>query len=198
MSVTATGRARARARAAAADAARPPVRGEVRGALQRDQDPRVHAPVHRRGGGRGRGDAGARRRTTRSSRPTASTGTRSCAASRPARSWPRCTARSKGARAGGAARCTCSMPRRGSTAATRSSAAACRWRSGWRSRTSSRAAARVTACFFGDGAVAEGEFHESHEPGGAVEPAGAVPAARTTATRWAPRSSATSRRPTSR
>ena len=33
---------------------------------------------------------------------------------------------------------------------------------------------RVTACFFGDGAVAEGEFHESHEPGRAVEPAGAV------------------------
>ena len=30
------------------------------------------------------------------------------------------------------------------------------------------AATRVTACFFGDGAVAEGEFHESHESGRAV------------------------------
>ena len=32
----------------------------------------------------------------------------------------------------------------------------------------------VTACFFGDGAVAEGEFHESVEPGGAVAAAGSV------------------------
>jgi 2-oxoisovalerate dehydrogenase E1 component len=30
---------------------------------------------------------------------------------------------------------------------------------------------RVTACFFGDGAVAEGEFHETHEPRRAVGPA---------------------------
>ena len=33
---------------------------------------------------------------------------------------------------------------------------------------------RVTACFFGEGAVAEGEFHESHEPRRAVAAAGAV------------------------
>ena len=33
--------------------------------------------------------------------------------------------------------------------------------SGWRSPTSCRAATAVTACFFGEGAVAEGEFHES-------------------------------------
>ena len=33
---------------------------------------------------------------------------------------------------------------------------------------------RVTACFFGEGAVAEGEFHESHESRRAVEAAGAV------------------------
>ena len=33
---------------------------------------------------------------------------------------------------------------------------------------------RVTACFFGDGAVAEGEFHEMHEPGRACGAAGAV------------------------
>ena len=35
-------------------------------------------------------------------------------------------------------------------------------------------ARRVTACFFGEGAVAEGEFHESHEPRRAVAAAGAV------------------------
>ena len=34
-------------------------------------------------------------------------------------------------------------------------------RSGWRSPTGCRGAHRVTACFFGEGAVAEGEFHES-------------------------------------
>ena len=48
-----------------------------------------------------------------------------------------------------------------STAATRSSAAGCRSRSGSRSPTSCAATGAVTACFFGDGAVAEGEFHES-------------------------------------
>ena len=48
-----------------------------------------------------------------------------------------------------------------STAATRSSAAGCRsrWASRWPTRCST--ATRVTACFFGDGAVAEGAFHES-------------------------------------
>ena len=54
---------------------------------------------------------------------------------------------------------------------------------------------RVTACFFGEGAVAEGEFHESHEPRRAVAAAGAVRAARTTSTRWAPRWSARRPRP---
>ena len=52
--------------------------------------------------------------------------------------------------------------RRASSAATRSSAAACRWPSGWRWPT--RCTPRedcVTACFFGEGAVAEGAFHES-------------------------------------
>ena len=56
-------------------------------------------------------------------------------------------------------------------------------------------AARVTACFFGDGAVAEGEFHEAHEPGRAVAAAGAVSAARTISTPWARRWRAPSRRP---
>ena len=49
----------------------------------------------------------------------------------------------------------------GSTAATRSSAAACRSPSAWRWPTRCRARNAVTACFFGEGAVAEGEFHES-------------------------------------
>ncbi len=46
--------------------------------------------------------------TTTSSPPTASTATRWCAGCRRARSWPRCTASRRAARAAAAARCTCS------------------------------------------------------------------------------------------
>ena len=49
-----------------------------------------------------------------------------------------------------------STRRRASTAATRSSAAACRSRSGSRWPTRCRGATRVTACFFGEGAVGRG------------------------------------------
>ena len=66
-----------------------------------------------------------------------------------------------GAAAAAAARCTSSTSRTGSTAATPSSAAGSRWPSAWRSPTGCAARAAVTACFFGDGAYAEGEFHES-------------------------------------
>ena len=59
---------------------------------------------------------------------------------RRARSWPRCTARSRAAAAAAAARCTSSTPPPASTAATRSSAAACRSPSGWRWPTRCRAA----------------------------------------------------------
>ena len=48
-----------------------------------------------------------------------------------------------------------------STAATPSSAAGCRSPSAWPSPTAAQATRRVTACFFGEGAVAEGEFHET-------------------------------------
>ena len=64
--------------------------------------------------------------------------------------------------AAGAGRLDASLrcARVGSTAATRLSAAVCRSRSAWRWRISCKAAA-CNGCFFGDGAVAEGEFHES-------------------------------------
>ena len=48
-------RSGARPRAPPSDAAHPPLRGEVRRAVRADQDPRLSAPVHRRGGGRRRG-----------------------------------------------------------------------------------------------------------------------------------------------
>ena len=103
----------------------------------------------------------ARPPTTPSSRPTASTATRWPAACRRTRSWPRCSASARAAAGAAAARCTSSTPPRASTAATRSSAAGCRSRSAWRWPTAMQGRHRVTACFFGDGAVAEGEFHES-------------------------------------
>ena len=89
----------------------PPVRGEGRRAVQRRQDPRLSAPVHRRGGRGGRRHAGAdargqRRRHLPRARPRA--GARACP---PAPSWPRCTARPTAAAAAGAARCTCSTSR---------------------------------------------------------------------------------------
>ena len=126
------------------------------------QDPRLPAPLHRRGGGRGRRDAGARARTTRSSPPIASTATRSRAASRPDAIMAEMYGKAKGCSA--RARRLDAPVRRAraaSTAATRSSAAACRSPSASRSPTRCRAGTRVTACFFGEGAVAEGEFHES-------------------------------------
>ena len=57
----------------------------------------------------------------------------------------------------------------------------------WRWPTRCAAGDRVTACFFGDGAVAEGEFHECAQPGRAVAAAGAVLLREQPATPWAPR-----------
>ena len=80
---------------------------------------------------------------------------------RPARSWPSCSARRPAARRASADRCTSSTPRRTSSAATASSAATCRWRPASPSRRSTAATAGVTLCFFGDGAVPQGAFHEA-------------------------------------
>jgi pyruvate dehydrogenase E1 component alpha subunit len=51
--------------------------------------------------------------------------------------------------------------RAASTAATPSSAAACRSPWAWRWRTGCKACAASPLCFFGEGAMAEGAFHES-------------------------------------
>jgi pyruvate dehydrogenase E1 component alpha subunit len=67
----------------------------------------------------------------------------------------------RAARAAVAARCTCSTAPRASSAATPSSAAACRWRRAGAGRRRCWREGCVTACFFGEGAVAEGAFHES-------------------------------------
>jgi 2-oxoisovalerate dehydrogenase E1 component len=63
--------------------------------------------------------------------------------------------------AGAAGRCTCSMPRRNSMAAMPSSGGGLPLAGGLALADKMTGEDRVTACFFGDGAVAEGEFHET-------------------------------------
>ncbi len=95
------------------------------------------------------------------SRPTANMAMRWRAACRWALCWPRCTARprlrwrARRVDASVQTRTTISM------AAMRLWAAVCRWPSGWRWPIRMQGSRAVTACFFGEGAVAEGEFHES-------------------------------------
>ena len=133
----------------------------MRRALQRRQDPRLPASLHRRGSGRGRRDAGARARTTRSSPPIASTVTRWCAGPGAASIMAEMYGKAEG----------CSRGRGGSMhlfdvshallrrQCHRRRRAAARGRSGaGRQDAGAQASDR---CFFGDGAVAEGEFHES-------------------------------------
>ena len=112
--------------------------------------------------------------TTPSSPPTASTAMRWRAACRRARSWPRCTASAKAAAAAAAARCTCSTPRTRFYGGNAIVGGGLPLAVGLALADKMQERPRVTACFFGDGAVAEGEFHESHEPRRAVEAAGAV------------------------
>jgi pyruvate dehydrogenase E1 component alpha subunit len=77
-----------------------------------------------------------------------------------ARSWPRCTASRRAARAGAAARCTCSTRDRfyGGNAIVGGGLPLA---TGLALADRMQGRRRVTACFFGEGAVAEGEFHES-------------------------------------
>ena len=138
------------------------------------QDPRLPAPLHRRGGGRGRRrcDALEPRRRRRRDLP---------------RARPRAGPRRADGRGDGRdvrqARGLQPRPRRLDAPVRRRPPllrrqrdrrrrAAARRRPG-AGRHDAAAATRVTACFFGDGAVAEGEFHEP-EPRRAVAAAGAV------------------------
>jgi 2-oxoisovalerate dehydrogenase E1 component len=69
--------------------------------------------------------------------------------------------KAKAAPAGVAVRCTSSAKQGISMAETQLSAAVCRSRLGWPLADKMRGEDSVSACFFGEGAVAEGEFHES-------------------------------------
>ena len=143
-----------------ADAADPPLRGEVRRALQRREDPRLPAPLHRRGSHRGGRHAGAHPARTRSSPPTASTGTRSRAAS-PHGGHGRDVR--QGARAAAGARRIDAPVRSHAPLLRRQRHRRGRIADSGRARAGGQDAesTQVTACLFGDGAVAEGEFHES-------------------------------------
>ena len=167
-------RARARPRAAARDAPHPPLRGALRRALQRRA--RSAASCTSTSARRRSRSARCRRSspTTRSSPPTASTATRSPAASRAGALMAEMFGSVEGCSRGRGGSMHLFDAAGASTAATRSSAAACRSRSASRSPTSMQGRERVTACFFGEGAVAEGEFHESHEPRRAVAAPGPV------------------------
>ena len=146
---------------AAPDAARPPARGDLRRAVQRGEDPRLPARLHRRGGGGGRRDErpGTRRRRRRHL-PRA-------------RARPACggvpaeaiLAEMYGKQEG------CCRGRGGSMhlfdAATRFYggnaivAGGLPLAVGLALADKMQGRDRVTVCFFGEGAVAEGEFHES-------------------------------------
>ena len=83
------------------------------------------------------------------------------AACPPARSWPRCTARPTAAAAAAAARCTSSTSARRFYGGYAIVGGGLPVAVGLALADTLPGRARVTACFFGDGAVAEGEFHES-------------------------------------
>ncbi len=159
---------------AARDAAHPPLRGEMRRALQREKirgflhlyigEEAVAVGVH----------AGARRRKTRSSPPIASTARRWRAAFRPTSIMAEMYGKHEG----------CCRGRGGSMhlfdAATRFYGGNAIVGGGLPLAVGIALADKMQGRDARDrlllrrGAVAEGEFHESHEPGRAVEAAGAV------------------------
>ena len=140
-----------------------PFRGEVRGALLGRQDPRLPASLHRRGGQCGRRHAGADAgRRDRSHLPR----TRPCAGSRSADDRGHGGDVRKGVGFEPRARRLHAHLLRGSAGSmveTPLSPAACRSRSGLALADKMQGRNRVTCCFFGEGAAAEGEFHEVHE-----------------------------------
>ena len=88
----------------------------------------------------------------------------------PTPAWPSFSARKPAARADSAARCIFSIARITCTADTPSSARMCRSPWEWLSRQISRED-RVTLCFFGDGAINQGAFHEALNLAGALQAA---------------------------
>ena len=133
-------RPRRRSLAAPADAPASAASRSVRRALQRGQDPRLPAPLHRRGGRRRRRDASAssrrrRRRDLPRARPRPGPGHAA------GRGHGRDVRQGEGCSRGrGGSMHLFDAARRASTAATPSSAAACRSRSAWPSPTACGAA----------------------------------------------------------
>ena len=120
-------------------------------------------------------DAGARARTTRSSRPTASTATRSRAASRPSALMAEMFGKRRGLQPR-PRRLDAPVRRRhaASTAATPSSAAACRSPSAWRWPTSMQRRRPRHRLLLRRGRGRRGRVPRVDEPRGAVAAAGAV------------------------
>ena len=154
---------------------------------QKAEDRRLLPPVQRPGAGGRRLDRRAPRgrlRHHRLPRPRPRPGPRD---GRQARRWPSCSARRPAARRARAARCTSSTPRRGSSAATRSSAATSRWPPGSPSPAS---IAGTTASASATSATAPSTRGRSTRP--STWPASgscrSSTSSRTTSTPWGPRS----------
>ena len=139
----------------------PPLRGEGRRGLCPRQDRRLSAPLHRRGGGGGRRHLGDAARTTTRSRPTASTATAWPRAPTPAGRWPSCSGASTGSARARAARCTCSTRAINFLGGHAIVGGHLPLATGVGFAIKYRGGDQVIACYFGDGAVPEGEFHES-------------------------------------
>ena len=179
-------------------AADPPLRGEGGPDVRHGPDRRLLPSLHRPGGRRRRhadGAQGGRRRHHRLSRPRPHAGLRHGPQGRDGRAHrtqPRLF------RAARAARCTCSPPRRASSAATASSARRCRSAPASPSPTKYRGNDNVSPDLFRRRRRQPGPGLRELQHGEALEAAGRSTSSRTTSTPWAPRSSAPRPRPTCR
>ena len=144
--------------------------------------PGLDAPLHRRGGGRGRRLLGAPPRRLRSRARTAATATASRRAPTPGGCSPSCSARRPATAAARAARCTSPTTRTATSARTRSSAARPGSRPAPRSRRSGAAPTRSRSASSARARSARGSLYEVMNMAVALDAAGRSTSARTTST----------------
>ena len=144
-----------------ADVAHPAFRRAREPAISSAENRRLLSSLHRPGSGRGRrgrGDAARRLSHHRLSRSCPRAGPRN---QRRMPAWRSFSEKRPAARAGSAVRCIFSTRNITCMAGTRLSARMFRSRAGWLSPRKYRKEDRVTLCFFGDGAINQGAFHEA-------------------------------------
>ena len=176
------------ARMAATDAADPPVRRTGGDAVPEGGDRRLLPPVQRTGAGGRRFDRRAPRgrlRHHRLPRPRPCPGPRDVD---PRRAWPSCSARRRAAPGARAARCTSSTPRRTSSGGHAIVGSHIPLAAGVAFAIKYRGEDRVCICYFGDGAMNQGAFHEALQHGRPLEAAGHLRRREQPCMRWGPRS----------